>query len=133
MSNCRKIRDRGYRTGYLRSPAWFARRDRWFTRQVRSGEALRCQACSILDAKDMLELHHADYTGVHRTPDGHWVAHEPHDHLIPLHPYCHDLLHRLLERDQVLAHHRTRRDATHLALEHLRRKLARPAEEVTNR
>ncbi|WP_439593067.1 hypothetical protein [Microbacterium sp.] len=131
MSNRRKIRDRGYRTGYLHSPAWFARRDRWFTHHTRSGETLRCQACGIPDVKNMLELHHADYTGVHRSSDGHWVAHEPHSDLIPLHPYCHDLLHRLIDRDQVLARHRTRRHATHIALDHLRRKLAHPTEELT--
>jgi len=132
MSNRRKIRDRGYRTGYLRSPAWFARRDRWFTHHARTADPLRCQACGIPDTKDQLELHHADYTGVHRSETGTWIAQEPPDDLIPLHPYCHDLLHRLLDRDQVLAHHRTRRDATRIALDHLRRKLTHPAQEVTS-
>jgi 5-methylcytosine-specific restriction protein A len=44
-----------------------------------------------------------------------------------MHPYCHDLLHRLIDRDAVLARNRTRRAASDHALQRLRQKL-RPVE-----
>ena len=47
-----------------------------------------------------------------------------HGDLAALHPYCHELLHRLLERDTVLAKHRDRRTASLAAIERLRTKLA---------
>ncbi|MDX2377699.1 hypothetical protein M4I32_12895 [Microbacterium sp. LRZ72] len=111
-----------YRYGFLRSPAWFARRDSWFTAETRITGLLVCAGCGELAGKDQLELHHLDYSGV-TLESGRWRAHEEHDDLTPMHPYCHDLLHRLLDRDTVLAKHRDRRTASLAALERLRIKL----------
>ena len=120
MSNRRRPeRQTPYRSDFLRSPAWFARRERWFRKQQRTGRPLLCAGCWRPASKDQLELHHLDYAGVHFT-DGGWRAFERHDDLVPLHPYCHDLLHRLIDRDVVLARYRSRRDASTFALERLR-------------
>lgn len=125
MSNRRRtVRRNAYRRDFLRSPAWHARRDRWFTHQARLYRALACAACDTPGSKENLELHHLDYRGVTRR-DGRWIAFEKHDDLIPLHPYCHELLHRLLDRDAVLAKARSRRTASHIALSRLRAKLTR--------
>lgn len=123
MSNRRKppLMDL-YRSEFLRSPAWFARRNRWFAQQAARGIPLECAACGRRAAKQDLELHHLDYAGV-VCERGRWKALERHDDLTAMHPYCHELLHRLLDRDAVLAQHRTRRVASHHALERLRRKL----------
>ncbi|MGZ0712586.1 hypothetical protein ACWPKO_30035 (plasmid) [Coraliomargarita sp. W4R53] len=127
MSNHRKSSIRNaYRSDFLRSPAWFARRDRWFRKQERLSHQLACAACARVATKATLELHHLDYAGV-QFIDGKWRAFERHDDLVPLHPYCHDLLHRLIDRDVVLSRHRTRRDATSIALEVLRVKLLEEA------
>ncbi|WP_426321852.1 hypothetical protein [Microbacterium sp. E-13] len=124
MSNRRKTASRSsYRSQFLRSPAWFARRDRWFRKQQRLGRPLACVACGQPAPKERLELHHLDYVGV-RFVDGAWRAFERHDDLVPMHPYCHDLLHRLIDRDIVLSRHRTRRTASALALQRLRLKLS---------
>jgi 5-methylcytosine-specific restriction enzyme A len=77
-----------------------------------------CAACGELGSKRQLELHHLDYVGM-SSHDGRWIAREAHDDLIPMHPACHELLHRLIDRDPILARHRTRRDATHIALQKL--------------
>ncbi|CDJ99838.1 MULTISPECIES: HNH endonuclease signature motif containing protein [Micrococcales] len=114
-----------YRSGFLRSPAWFARRDRWFTQQAALGWPLVCAACGRPASKRQLQLHHLDYTGV-TIIQGRYKALEAHEDLIPLHAYCHDLLHRLIDRDVVLSRNRTRRDATRLALERLRPALQSP-------
>jgi hypothetical protein len=58
-----------------------------------------------------------------RFTDSAWRAFERHQDLVPLHPYCHDLLHRLIDRDSVLARHRSRRFASTFALERLRVRL----------
>lgn len=115
MSNRRKSRTTRYHTGYLRSPVWFARRSRWFTTQLDEHGLVSCVACGISTRPRELELHHVDYTGV-VVRHGRWIAGETDDDLIPLHPRCHELLHRLMDRDPVLARHRTRRDATDIAL-----------------
>ncbi|WP_448256110.1 hypothetical protein [Microbacterium aurum] len=113
-----------YRHEFLSSPAWHARRDRWFAQQARRAAPRVCLACRRSATRHELELHHASYAGViHR--DGRWIAAERHADLIPLHPYCHELLHRLIDRDAVLAKHRDRDTATWHALERLHRKLAR--------
>lgn len=112
-----------YRSEFLRSKAWFARRDRWFTDQTAIGDPLACAGCGRAALKGELELHHVDYARV-QLEDGRWRARERHDDLVAMHSYCHDLLHRLIDRDVVLSQHRTRRDATHLALAHLNRTLA---------
>lgn len=123
MSNRRKSGSgNGYRSEFLRSTAWFARRERWFRKQEDLGRAIACAACGRSATKDQLELHHLDYAGVHFV-DGGWRAFERHDDLVPMHPYCHDLLHRLIDRDVVLSRLRTRRAASMLALERLHTKL----------
>ncbi|MDQ0615318.1 5-methylcytosine-specific restriction protein A [Microbacterium sp. W4I4] len=110
-----------YREEFLRSPAWFARRNRWFRDHTATG-ALPCAACGVVTVKDELELHHRDYEGV-RITQGVWQAWEDDDDLVALHPHCHELLHRLIDRDVVLARHRTRRDASDHALRALQLKL----------
>lgn len=115
-----------YRSEFLRSRAWFARRDRWFADEASLGRALACAGCGRAACKKQLELHHLDYMGV-LLEQGRWQALEAHEDLVPMHPYCHDLLHRLLDRDAVLSRNRTRRAASDLALERLRQKL-QPAE-----
>lgn len=126
MSNKRSAgKSRRYRSEFLRSPAWFARRDRWFAEQSRRSIPLRCEGCLQPATKTELELHHLDYRGVTER-GGTWRAGEPHTMLVPLHPYCHDLLHRLIDRDLVLARHRSRATATRSALAHLRTRLATP-------
>lgn len=104
-----------YRTGYLTSPAWFARRDRWFRENSAAGGDLRCAGCRRPAPKRHLELHHVSYDGVVDN-GGSWQAREQHGDLIPMHPACHELLHRLIDRDPVLSRHRSRQRATELAL-----------------
>ncbi|MCR2811302.1 MULTISPECIES: hypothetical protein [unclassified Microbacterium] len=116
-----------YRDGFLHSPVWFARRDRWFRDELATGRPLQCAACGQPAGKTQLELHHLDYAGM-VIDNGRWQAGEAHEDLVPMHPYCHELLHRLIDRDTVLSRHRTRRAASHLALERLRHKLAPPQE-----
>lgn len=111
-----------YRSEFLHSRTWFARRDRWFTQQAARGIPLACAGCGRAADKKHLELHHLDYAGV-VLEQGRWKALEAHDDLVSMHPYCHDLLHRLIDRDAVLARNRTRRAASAHALERLRRSL----------
>lgn len=110
-----------YRDDFLRSPAWFARRDRWFRAHSANGTVL-CASCGMATIKSKLELHHRDYEGV-RIVQGTWQAWEDDDDLVALHPHCHELLHRLIDRDVVLARHRSRRDASDHALGMLQLKL----------
>lgn len=123
MSNRRKRSIANtYRTEFLHSRAWFARRARWFRDECASGRELRCILCGAVERPSALELHHLAYTGV-RKRDGRWRAGERHDDLVPLHAACHDLIHRLIDRDEVLAFHRDRRTASLIALTRLQRKL----------
>lgn len=123
MSNRRKAPLANlYRTEYLRSRAWFARRHRWFARQRTLGIPLLCAGCGQPATVAELELHHLDYRGV-ITRGGVFKALEADDDLTPMHPYCHELLHRLIDRDAVLAQNRSRRTASDEALQRLRRKL----------
>lgn len=123
MSNRRKAPLASlYRSEYLRSRAWFARRHRWFARQRDLGIPLTCAGCGQPAGMSELELHHLDYRGVVCTK-GAFRALEAHEDLTPMHPYCHELLHRLIDRDAVLAQNRSRRTANDQALERLRRKL----------
>lgn len=122
MSNRRKpTRANLYRAEFLTSPAWLARRARWFRKELRMRGILRCRACGRAAPKEHLALHHVEYSGV-RFVAGAWRAFERHDDLVPLHPVCHDMLHRLIDRDEVLAFHRDRRTASAVALERLRQK-----------
>lgn len=116
MSNRRRpARGNPYRTEFLTSVAWHTRRARWFRREATLQRPLRCAACGTGATPAELELHHRSYAGV-LYQDGVWRAFERHDDLTPLHPYCHELLHRLLERDTVLARHRDRKAASDHAL-----------------
>ena len=129
MSNVRKPARRNiYRTGFLRSPVWFARRDRWFQEELEAHGNLWCAACLQSATRRQLELHHLDYSGV-TFVDGRWHARERHYDLVALHPVCHELLHRLLDRDDVLAHHRSRRNGSLFAISRLQHKLAPLAED----
>ena len=124
MTNRRKpLHAKAYRSAFLRSRAWFARRDEWFAAQSLTTHPLTCAGCGRPASRRALELHHLDYAGVYQTEDGHLVARERHADLVPMHPYCHELLHRLIDRDAVLSRHRTRRAASEIALNALRRKL----------
>lgn len=111
-----------YRFGYLRSGAWFARRDKWFAEELTRRGSITCAACGREAPKRRLELHHLDYDRV-SLEDGRWHGQEAHEDLVSLHSYCHELLHRLIDRDSVLSRNRTRRAASHLALERLRQKV----------
>ena len=65
MSNRRKPRaSNAYRSEFLSSPAWFARRARWFRKQERLDRPLACAGCGWPATRDQLELHHLDYRGV---------------------------------------------------------------------
>lgn len=125
MSNRRRTGVRSsYTSGYLKSPAWFARRDRWFREEARWGRPLTCAACLEPEVSSQLELHHLDYSGIHQLPDGRYQAAERHADLVPMHPRCHETLHRLIERDEGMARHRTRRTASLMALDRLRTKMS---------
>ncbi|MCK3769390.1 HNH endonuclease [Microbacterium aerolatum] len=129
MSNTRRTGLKNlYRDEFLRSRAWFARRERWFRDHGRAGR-VPCAACGTVGSKSDLELHHIDYRGV-RIIRGEWQAWEDDDDLIALHPYCHELLHRLIDRDIILAKHRTRRQASAHALHALQQKL-RPVKDAS--
>lgn len=124
MTNRRKpLRAKAYRSEFLRSRAWFARRDLWYATESSVSRPLACAGCGCPATARQLELHHLTYAGVHRMEDGMWLARERHIDLVPMHPYCHELLHRLIDRDAVLSRHRTRRAASEIALKALRRKL----------
>lgn len=122
MSNRRVPGPSGYRSDFLRSRAWFARRDRWFRKQDRLGLPSACAVCGEEAPSASLELHHLDYQGV-SVVASQWRAFERHDDLVPMHPSCHELVHRLIDRDTVLANQRTRRDATVIAITRVREAL----------
>jgi hypothetical protein len=123
MSNRRVTGATGYKSDFLRSRAWFARRNRWFRTEQRRGRALVCGVCGGAASISELELHHLDYAGVSLVT-GKWRALEKHDDLMPMHPACHDLVHRLIDRDTVLSRQRSRRDATAIAAERIRAALS---------
>lgn len=124
MSNRRRPnRDNTYRSHYLHSPAWFARRDRWFLEEEHRREAIRCALCLGSGSARSLELHHLDYRGVTQTPYG-WTAHERHEDLTALHPRCHEYVHQLIERDSALSGFVSRRTASVQAIARLQAKIA---------
>ncbi|MGO4594847.1 hypothetical protein AB4Z18_13615 [Leifsonia sp. 2TAF2] len=124
MSNRRRPgRDNNYRSRYLHSTAWFARRDRWFAdEETRTGH-VRCALCLGAGSPRSLELHHLDYRGVTQTPHG-WTAHEPHEDLTALHPRCHEYVHQLIDRDRALSGCVSRRTASIQAIARLQAKIA---------
>lgn len=123
-SNARKpASGNRYRSGYLRSVAWFRRRDAWFAEQLSRTGVLRCVVCWQPAGRRELELHHLDYSGVARSWRG-WHAGEQHEHLHAMHPGCHELVHRILDTDLVLRRHRSRPIATVLAIHTARQRIA---------
>ncbi|MBO1740746.1 hypothetical protein [Leifsonia sp. TF02-11] len=124
MSNARKPgAATAYRSGYLRSAAWFRRRDTWFAEQIQRTGALRCAVCLHVATGRELELHHLDYSRVTHTWRG-WVAGEEHEDLCAMHPSCHEFVHRILDADPVLRRHRTRPVATVQAIRIARVRIA---------
>ena len=129
MSNRRRpARDNTYRSHYLHSGAWFARRDRWFLEEEHRNGTIRCALCLGAGSARSLELHHLDYRGVTQGPHG-WVAAEPHEDLTALHPRCHEWVHKLIDRDRALSGLITRRAASAQAITRLRGKIAQLLEE----
>ena len=125
MSNRRRPgRDNSYRSRYLHSPAWFARRDRWFADEQTRSRQVRCALCLGAGSSRSLELHHLDYRGVTQTPHG-WIAHERHEDLTALHPRCHEYVHQLIERDRALSGFVSRRTASIQAIARLQAKIGR--------
>ena len=123
MSNARKRHTTaGYRVGYLRSVAWFRRRDRSFAEQLHRTGVVRCVVCWRAASRRDLELHHLDYRKVIRLRQG-WAAREQHEDLCSMHPGCHELVHRILDTDLVLRSHRRRPVATIRAIEVARARL----------
>lgn len=123
MSNGRRspIGNR-YRTGYLKSAARFRRRDAWFAEQATRTTRFWCVVCWRPATRRQLELHHLDYTKVTRR-GSRWIAGEAHEDLCPMHPGCHERVHRTLDADPVLRRHRTRRVATMIAIRTVRSRL----------
>lgn len=118
-----------YRDQFLHSPAWRARRARWCRTELRRHGTLACAGCTRAATESELELHHLTYRGVTQV-SGVWRAFEAHRDLTPMHPWCHGMIHRIIDRDHGLSGHRTRRDATTAAIRILQTKLARGTEEV---
>jgi len=126
VSNGRRSgRANTYRTGYLKSVAWFRRRNEWFDMELSLKGTLQCEVCEHRYKRAELQLHHLDYRGAQRT-EGAWIAAENHDELIALDAACHEALHRLIDRDLVLRWHRARPAATALAITALQRRLTKP-------
>ena len=124
MSNRRRpARANTYRTHYLHSPAWFARRDRWFDEEETRAGQVRCALCLGVGSTNTLELHHLDYKGVSQTPRG-WAARERHEDLTALHPRCHEYVHQLIDRDRALSGFVSRRTASTQAIARLQAKIA---------
>lgn len=88
-----------YRHGYSRSPAWFARRDRWFEQfAALHGWQAYCYVCEMSKTQlGGLDLHHVSYDGVGRDHRNRWVAHERYEDLVPMCRSCHDDLHARLD------------------------------------
>lgn len=131
MPNRRSQRDNQYRAGYLKSPAWFDRRDRWFKEETQRRGSVHCCICNGLGDKTTFELHHLEYTGVTEGPNG-WVAGELHDDLVAAHPRCHEWIHRLIDRDDVLNSLMGRRSANLQAISRLRSRVIRQLSDWTD-
>lgn len=111
-------------TGYLKSIAWFRRRDRWFEEETRRAGAVRCVICSKRGTKRTLELHHLDYAGVVHTNTGKWIAGEEHEDLVAAHPRCHEWIHTALDRDPAASSAVDRRRANERVIQRIRAKFA---------
>ena len=125
MSNRRHRSGTGrYRDQFLHSPAWHARRARWFRTEHHRHGTLACAGCGRPATEPEVELHHLTYRGITQVA-GVWRAFEARRDLTAMHPWCHGMIHRIIDRDHGLSRHRTRRDATTAAIRILQSKLAR--------
>lgn len=131
MSNGRKpsAKAQDYRNGYLKSPVWFARRDRWIETELSRVGQLMCAVCEGGVEKKKVEIHHLSYAGVTRTAEG-WSAHEDHEDLVGMHARCHEWLHRLLDGDAALRRMSDRVMANRVAIARLRARLRRTVSEL---
>jgi len=117
-------RRRGYVQGYLRSIAWFRRRDQWFADELSRRGVIRCIVCRKAGSRRVLELHHLDYTGVSQDARTEWIADERHEDLVAAHPRCHEWIHTLLDRDEAASAAVDRRAANLRVIRGLRAKFA---------
>lgn len=131
MSNARKptAKAQDYRSGYLRSTVWFARRDRWIDAELKRSGHLVCTVCQGDVERRKIEIHHLSYDGVERLADG-WSAREEHEDLVGLHVRCHEWLHRVLDNDAALRRMPDRRIANRIAIARLRARLRRTLDEL---
>lgn len=87
-----------YRSGYLGSEAWAARRRAYYGGVWSRGFVAMCQVCGKTGADGVsLHLHHLSYEGVRRGADGVWVAGEKDEDLLPLCETDHESLHKILD------------------------------------
>lgn len=97
MSGLRRKRiDGGYRSGYLKSSAWFARRHRF----LQSKAVIRCECLGEELTERNAHVHHVAYEGVEQLPDGMWQACEADEDLMVLCAWCHEKVHELMDRDR---------------------------------
>ena len=97
MSGLRGKRvDGGYRDGYLKSPAWWARRRRF----LRSRAGIRCECLGEQLTERTAHVHHVSYDGVTQLEDGTWRADEADEDLMVLCAWCHERIHHLMDRDR---------------------------------
>lgn len=122
MSSRRKGFVTSYHTGYLKSPAWFARRGSWIANELATKGHIECPLCLTNVDRKSVELHHVSYDGVKRTRTG-WQALEADEDLVGMHKRCHEWVHRLLDQDAYYGHIKNRRLATRLVIERLQTKL----------
>lgn len=88
-----------YSKGYLKSPAWHARRRMWFDDCRAAGYEPACQVCEMtMTQLGSLDLHHVSYEGVGRGERNRWVANEADQDLMPMCRVCHQDLHRIMDR-----------------------------------
>lgn len=128
MSNARKGSIE-YTQGYLKSVAWFRRRDEWFAKEIEERGGIYCAACTRELSRRKCELHHMSYDGVVKTRTG-WSANEAHEDLIAMHVRCHEWLHQLLDRDPAFRYAKSRAVATRLVLARLKAKLLNTIREL---
>ncbi|MBP2437908.1 hypothetical protein [Microbacterium amylolyticum] len=118
--------------GYLKSVAWFRRRDRWFVDERRRRGEVRCIICRKAGTNRSLELHHLDYERASQDAHGKWVAGEEHGDLVAAHPRCHEWIHRVLDRDEAASSAADRREANIRVIRALRAKFSTALNLVAN-
>lgn len=100
MTKLGRKRSSGYRDGYLRSRAWYARRREFLATQTREDGTLRCQCLGEVLTADTADVHHVSYEGVTQEEDGTWQSHEADEDLIVLCRWCHERMHTLMDHDR---------------------------------